>query len=160
MTGPRQPAAAKCRPRFPYAILADFRVTVKSGGRLKRFTPDEAAVHGVLVDAMAGHSSSMRTIAKILMLRDAPMQARRVVKISFATTHPASADEALQILGIAVKCDDRTREDGGPYLKIEPWFAAQALARPKAPQLDEREKRWLHQDVRIEGGNDADWNPA
>lgn len=116
-----------------FDVLINRRVTVRMDGVDRELSVDEALLHRTYQDALAGGSMAIRTILKAITELDATRTParRRFPTVTTEYPNPADIDQALLILDIASQAPDAVREDGRPYLKLEPWAASSALARHK-----------------------------
>lgn len=126
-----------------FDIIFDKMLTVTQNGVERELTVDEALQLKTYQAALKGSKMAVRSVLKMIEKRETALAAKapKSEQSSIApfkhTYDSDSADEAMQILGIASICTDGS---GGYYdgtLKLETWAVQAAISRPGRRALSE-----------------------
>lgn len=126
-----------------FDIIFDKVLTVTQNGVERELTVDEALQLKTYQAALKGSKMAVRAVLKMIEKREAVLAARAPKQsspASFQHTYDSdSADNAMQILGIASIYTDGS---GGWYdgkLKLETWATQVAISRPGRRRISEKD---------------------
>ncbi|MEW9920976.1 DUF5681 domain-containing protein [Marimonas sp. MJW-29] len=122
------------RDRSAFDILVDKTLTITKNGMTQEVSVEEALEHKTYQAAIAGNRAARREVLRMISKREQALAKRakpraRPIELK-GEMDPDNANEALLLLGIAVK----DPQDFGPNdtydrLKLEPWAVQAALSR-------------------------------
>ncbi len=144
-----RPKKAPQKPASGFDVIFDRKVTLTAAdGSRRELTAAQALQHATLKNALKGKASDINRVVKWLVKRErwirkeAEQKAARAKKYetdpyaSFKMfTDPENANDALQILGIAVR--DVDYDPSSPdtvRLQLEPWAVEMALSRRRGSE--------------------------
>jgi hypothetical protein len=119
----------------PFEVLLDRRVPVRMQGRDKNLTIEEALFYRTYQDALGGDRMAIRTVVDRINQREGSAKSIRpnLPAIRCEWLDPAPVDDALLILRIATQSEGRARDNGRPFLQLEPWAVELGFARANLP---------------------------
>ena len=128
-----------------FDIVFDKMLTVNQNGVERELTVDEALQLKTYQAALKGSKMAVRAVLKMIEKREVVLAAQapkieRHKPNPYVLIHDSdSADEAMQILGIA-SIEEAPAGTGWGHrkLKLETWTAQAAISRPGRRRLDER----------------------
>jgi hypothetical protein len=139
--------AGRPRKRRPdvsaFDIISDKKLTVSQNGVERELSIDEALQLQTYQAALKGSRMAIRAVLKMIAKREEalaklnPEPPRSSIKVQIERD-PRNADEAMLLLGIAVR--DPTWSDPCPYgtrMKLATWAAQAGLSRPGRKRLSE-----------------------
>ena len=135
-----RPRSRKAPATSAFDIVIDKTLTVTQGGLPREVTLEEALQHRTYQDAVAGKSSAVREILKMIAKREkyfAAQQSRRPPRIErrIEPHDPENAEAAMLILDIADHDPaGQASADVGVPLLLEPWAVQAALSRRRGGQ--------------------------
>jgi hypothetical protein len=128
-----------------FDIIFDKRLTVSQNGVERELTVDEALQLRTYQAALKGSKMAMRAVLKMIEKREAalakmsPSPAPRGIPCRFEVD-PRNADDAMLLLGIAVRDPDWTEPcKYGVRLKLNTWAAQASISRPGRKALGEQQ---------------------
>lgn len=137
-----------------FDIVIDQVLTVMQNDVARELTIDEALQQKTYQDAIGGNRSARREILKMIAKRETWLMRNKLVKQQpvevKSSVEGRTADDALQLLGIAVREERIGYPDTAVLLKLAPWVTQLCLTRGARQGFEDKDIAQIRRSTRAD----------